>query len=161
MEENRCQPQRAKQHADQLEAGQRALTEKQRGEDAGGQRRKAEEDRNQPGMNVARRPVSERHGDEQAKAADQIGAARPVVQRKTDAPGDDDGGGDKDADQHAGEDGEGKTGALGTPLDGQWRGGPDQDDAKIGEGYGHSILRFSAVAARADVTRPGQGARRR
>jgi hypothetical protein len=83
-------------------------------------------------MNITRPPISQRHCPEQPQTTHQIGPTRPLMQRQTYAPDDNQQRGDENADQHAGEDGEGKAGALRAPLNGQRRGGPDEDDAKIG-----------------------------
>jgi hypothetical protein len=73
------------------------------------------------------------------------------MQRQSNTPDNDQQRGNTDADQHAGEDSEGKAGPLRAPLDGERRGGPDEDDAKIGDGNRHGSLQINASAAKADA----------
>ena len=93
------------QHAGEFGAGKRFLPQPQQRQQAGDQRRQAEQHRNQPRVDVLRAPVGERHRAEHANARSGVAGAGAAVQRQADAPGGEDERGDRETDRHARGDG--------------------------------------------------------
>ncbi|MNF71137.1 hypothetical protein D3C84_530810 [compost metagenome] len=71
--EDQRQPGQAQQHADHTAQPQPAFAQPERGQQAGDQRRQAENHRHQPRIDARCRPIDAEHADEQPAASAQVG----------------------------------------------------------------------------------------